>query len=486
MNILSLIYSIPPIPQSPGSIYASAMIVSTDSTRAPSPASNTVSDSEQIQYTAPYSPRRLPDGPRQTVVNGTNGAVLDDRNGIEALFMEPLTGAGPYAAPVSRITSSASHPYISASPFGDTPPETHATIPSPIPTVHRTHALPSTSALFLRRARASSALPPPPPPPLSSLPPAPTSEETPAESSPPKVLASGRPRGNSVGHKRANSGSKLEALEEEVERHDDRPIPHHQSRPYEADLQGPDLRSLVPETPRNWKRDEPLPPLPSPSSSCSSTHSAVSVGTPRHAVLMENVSSNAATSNFLTPRSRGGSTLSIRSDAWPPPNQQQLINPSTAMGTIYQRRSKASAPPANPIPSSPMDHSPPASSRLTASSLPASNATSLGIGRARASSQPGRRPSLVGRVESSDFTRPPIPMQNGTGVPRKASFPSKLNPNVQPHPNLVIQTDLPISLMPPSAAPLQASVLFPGHLPMTPTSRAASSPALTTSFSTFF
>ncbi|KAJ3472765.1 hypothetical protein NLI96_g13264 [Meripilus lineatus] len=94
----------------------------------------------------------------------------------------------------------------------------------------------------------------------------------------------------------------------------------------------------------------------------------------------------------------------------PLPPQPLLINPSTTMGTIFQRRNKSSAPPSASGTSSPTEST---SSRLTAVSLPgAGSATSLG--RSRASSQPGRRPSTADRIVGSSAQHPfPPPLSAG-------------------------------------------------------------------------
>ncbi|OBZ78788.1 hypothetical protein A0H81_00603 [Grifola frondosa] len=117
--------------------------------------------------------------------------------------------------------------------------------------------------------------------------------------------------------------------------------------------------------------------------------------------------------------------------------KQPLINTSTALGTISQRRVKTSAPPSTDMPS-PTDSTMSAASvpnmgRLGMSTLPASTMNSLGMGgRTRASSQPGRRPSIV---SANSY---PFPAPSGQGAPpstsvlRKVSVPSRLNPQAPP------------------------------------------------------
>ncbi|KAG6866784.1 hypothetical protein C0991_008720 [Blastosporella zonata] len=142
-------------------------------------------------------------------------------------------------------------------------------------------------------------------------------------------------------------------------------------------------------------------------------------------------------------------------------------------GTIFQRRSTKSSAPPTPRSSSPADSFVSAGSapKSTPSSLPGTTPLGLSTGRARSSSQPGRRPSLIGgRISPLDQPRPPLPgapSVNGSGM-RKTSIPSKLNPNAQPT-SLSVQTDLPpapaggLSLVPPQQA-------LSANLPTTPTS----------------
>ncbi|KAJ7169618.1 hypothetical protein C8R46DRAFT_203479 [Mycena filopes] len=302
-----------------------------------------------------------------------------------------------------------SHPYAAAG--YDEPP-------APVPSASRP-----------RRPRNTSVavLPPAPPPPSNSLPPAPGVLP---DAEPSRMLEVGRARGES--HRRSNSGSRLAALEEEARDEYIAPQPRQPQ--------------FIPER----LDSPPLPPIPSPTSSRFSTAPPKPPPSPR-------------LSNIITPRPRGSSY------ATPPPPPPQMpigiVNGSTNLGTISQRRiTKTSAPPSSRS-SSPAESTTSVSSmpKSAASSLPgSSNSSNVAIqGRSRSVSQPGRRPSLVnGRISPTpDQQRPPLPLNGASAVPRKSSFASNLNPNQQ----LMVRTDLAmssVSLGPP---------VF-GQLPTTPTS----------------
>jgi hypothetical protein len=464
MNILSLIYSIPPIPHSPASVYAASMSISNDSAQPSSPSST--SPSSDTSDPVPRSPSDGTDHIQDDAQHFTGNGV-DEGDGTEAIgsamFSMDNPGASVPFRGSTQAISSAYHPYATATPFDmDSYPDAIAAS-SPLSALQRNATIPTASAPPVRRSRASSALPPPPPPPLTSPPPAPEHGSVSA------------PRDSAVGHHvRTSSGSKLAALEEEAEKYDDRPQKAGQDGHIEYDQEFRAVRptGLEPDTPRNAKRDEPLPPLPSPSSPDSSI-STDSLGTPRNSVLGGQSRPSGST---VAQRVREESASSV-SEMTTSLSQQHLINASTVNGTISQRRSKASAPPLSTRSPSPADSTASASSagpsRLTASSLPANTATSLGMGRSRAVSQPGRRPSLGGgRVSPLDL-RPQMPSPaglNGANIPRKASFPSKLNPNLQP-PQLAVQTDFMSSgtLIPPPT-------IFSGNLPTTPTSPLPTAP----------
>ncbi|KAF7310690.1 hypothetical protein HMN09_00611900 [Mycena chlorophos] len=159
----------------------------------------------------------------------------------------------------------------------------------------------------------------------------------------------------------------------------------------------------------------------------------------------------------ITPRPRGSSTAAPTVAA---PIPIAIINGTTASGTIHQRRSTKSSTPASERSSSPAESTASVNSipvpKSATSSLPGSTTNVVITGRARSASQPGRRPSIVnGRI--SPPNNDPLPPLPPPSVPRKASFPSKLNPNNP----LFVQTDLvPSTLGPPTF----------GQNPSTPTS----------------
>ncbi|KAH8100585.1 hypothetical protein BXZ70DRAFT_937959 [Cristinia sonorae] len=422
MNILSLIYSIP-IPDHSPSSYSSSISASTESTRPSSPASTSptseLSD-EGRSRTSSFSSRESTNDFRAS--SETERMPADQSDGMLAIgtamftldtSLSPRTPVGP-----------STHPY--ATPSTITPSR------SPIATPPRSQ---------IGRPRASSTLPPPAPPPTSTLPPAPLPSPGPPDSAldlggqpgPSRHLdpatAGSRQRGQSVSHRRAGSNSKLTALQEEGDKRDD----HSQ---FQRDL-APAIDPEESDRQRPWKRDShPLPPLPSPSAS------SIEVITPRNRNSGEYPSNTPLSASHFIARPRGDSTLSTRSELIPSTTQLPLINSSTTMGTIFQRRNKTSVPPSSPASgtTSPTEStssaSVPAMSKLTASSLPASTANSLGMtGRSRASSQPGRRPS----VAPSSYPSLPTSVAPTQTTARKVSIPSKLNPNA---PQITINTAL--------------------------------------------
>ncbi|KDQ63840.1 hypothetical protein JAAARDRAFT_29888 [Jaapia argillacea MUCL 33604] len=491
MNILSLIYSIPPPTDLPSSSYApSYTSTSTTSTQPSSPVS--VSPSSDTSDPTPHTPsatgdvyndfRQSPDGALRA-----NGEGSDDEGEDmigTALFTfdtSAHTTPGPLS-PTKVATVVPAHPYAAASPqapdaFAPTSSlSAHGRL-STIPPARPAPSAPLPSAPLPppplgMRPRASSTLPPPPPPPLISPPPAPLPASL---DTPPEQATAGphnrhldvglRPRGNSTtAHKRTSSGSRLAALREEGDRTDDRSSQSPQPQEGEEELR----RARGSSAPTSINRDShPLPPLPSPRRQESLITPRVSPpeGEPR----------SPDSSTFITPRTNGSSAFSTRADSAPSP--VPLINASTNMGTISQRRSKTSAPPSMSGSPTPPDHilgtnAPPPLVRLTPT-LPSSTVASLGIGRSRSSSQPGRRPSLVGQPAPADHNgRPPLPMANGglpAGAPRKPSIPSKLNPMTGPL-QLSINTAL---LSPPLSSTLSLvppPPMLPGNLPTTPTS----------------
>ncbi|KAJ7900068.1 hypothetical protein B0H14DRAFT_2331090 [Mycena olivaceomarginata] len=388
MNILSIIYNIPPVPYSTTAEYSAMTAEAAPSASSPTGSQSPTSDAGNIPSTAYTSyEEQLHDA-------ADSGHERDQQ---VSMFYDP-----------DRPLAPISHPYASAA-YDDPPP--------PVP-VSRPRRPRNTSA---------AALPPPPPPPVNSLPPAPapvSAEPDPPSSS--RLLEVGRQRGEAPGHKRANSGSRIDrlaALEEEE--------------------QSPQQRHFAPE---RVGESPPLPPIPSPASSRHSTPAPKPPPSPR-----------LPNPNIITPRPRGSSYV-------PPPTG--VINGNTTQGTIFQRRTKSSAPPSSrsssPAESTTSASSNPIGKSSAHSSLPGSSNSSGVVvvpGRTRSMSQPGRRPSIInGRASPTSDQRPPLPSNGrpGSTVPRKPSFPSKFNPN-----NLMVDT----SLMLPGMGP----PIF-GQLPTTPTS----------------
>ncbi|KAG0709073.1 hypothetical protein DFH29DRAFT_890397 [Suillus ampliporus] len=444
MNILSLIYSIPPIPHSPSSVYAPS--TSTDSTQPPSPSSlSPTSDSHRISS---YPTEHTQDDPQHVGVHNHNrdddndghegiGAALLNASYLTTEFGQRTNGISlqhPYAVPVSPLPPPPSSPQDNST----TPLNRTATLPA-----NRTQYTPSVTG----RPRAASVFPPAAPPPALSPPPPPLDSAVPAisatmPSQTSRFLETTRPRGNSVGHRRTGSGTRLTSVTEEGMRLD--------GPPTQESIDDEDVTASLPrrpDTPRTAIRDShPLPPLPSP------TATSYSVRSPESPVPQA-----------ITPRVRGES-MSMTSG-------QQLINTSLAMGTIHQRRTKMSAPPSTGSPSPTESPSP------SAFSLPAQKPTGvmpLVVGRSRASSQPGRRPSVGnGHISPFDSQRPPLPHTAGLNglIPRKMSNPSKLQQNISINipqlPQLMVQTEL---LSPPPALTLVPPPALISNLPTTPTS----------------
>ena len=292
------------------------------------------------------------------------------------------------------------HPY---SPQYDSPPQTYS-LPA------------SRNSMSMRRIRASSQLPPKLPLPTSSPPQTPNG----TDSLPYTVK---RPDSQlrlteSKGHKRNGSG--LDALEEETD---------------EAHLrEGSDIFHSA-------KRDSPpLPPLPL--SPVNTDFFASSRSLP---VFKLPPSPRLPT----TVRPRGSSQLTTRTE---------LANvPFTNPEPIMHQRRKTSAPPSTRSAS-------PADSTASAGSVPTSRPSIPGgllSGRGRSSSQPGRRPSIVGGGVSPDHP-PPLPGSTGTnGTPRKTSVPPRLNSTLP-----LLQLE-PLSI---NVGLFGQVPGFPGNLPTTPTS----------------
>ncbi|KZT74784.1 hypothetical protein DAEQUDRAFT_700825 [Daedalea quercina L-15889] len=435
MNILSSIYSIP-LPQhsqdSPPSIHSSSYSQSSNSTRPSSPASPT-SDSSESGLARASVRRRSREVPRYSGDTVRAQERDDDELSAEDAIGTALSTSTTVltGGRVPSASSPAAHPYASSASSALSPASASSA-------AARVSATPAVRPL---RTRASSILPPAAPPPTTTLPPTPG---PPAElTGLPNLLTApdpGRLRGSSVSHSRNNSGSRLSALRED-RREDGLPSSEHA---YSEEHSRSRSRTLV------YPHDHPLPPLPTPSP-------LEAAATPRIHGANGQVSEPAsphAGSHFTTPRPRGGSTLSTRSEATPT-KMPPLINTSPVLGTISQRRGKTSAPPSSTTSSSPTDStasvaSVPNMGRL-ATTLPASTMNSLGMaGRNRASSQPGRRPSVAGSYFPAGATALP----NTAPVPRKASTSSRLNPNAPP--SISINTALmspPLGSMAPLVPP---------------------------------
>ncbi|KIK28647.1 hypothetical protein PISMIDRAFT_27623 [Pisolithus microcarpus 441] len=446
MNILSLIYSIPPIPHSPTSLYA--LSTSTESTQPPSPSSP--SPSSDSYRSSSYHTDHTQDEPHPMMQDNSSDEQ-DAHEGIGSAMLNADQLSQDYSSPSTPV-----HPY--ASP--NSSPTRRQTTLDRAPTVppNQIQHTPSVG-----RPRASSVqqllprpVPSPLPPPEIALPPPPT---LPPQAS--RLLEASRSRGNSLGHKRTGSGSKLTSVTEEGVRVSG----PSQSDDAEHDDRLGSISSLPrrPDTPHAVKRDShPLPPLPSPTQVHPFRTATVA------AVAKQ--PGSPATTQFLTTRPRGESMTAT--------SAQPIINPSIAMSTLHQRRNKLSAPPSttttassSPTESSPSLFSLPPS-RPSDSPTPSTASTSTSVtGRSRASSQPGRRPSVVnGRISPFEPHPPPLP-QTHPNPPRKVSNASKLNQtlnvNVNLPPQLVVQTDV---LSPPPVLSLAPPSAMLTHLPTTPIS----------------
>ncbi|KAJ7919173.1 hypothetical protein B0H13DRAFT_2231030 [Mycena leptocephala] len=162
MNILSIIYNIPPVPYSTSSEYSAMAPEPNPSPSSPTGSLSPTSESGNIPSASPpyiYDEQHHHEAASAYIDSG------HDRDPPDA-SMFPYDSDRPNLAPIS-------HPYAAAG--YDDPP-------APVPPA------------------------PSPPPPANSLPPAPGEPE-------PRMLEVGRQRGE--GHKRASSTSRLAALEEE-------------------------------------------------------------------------------------------------------------------------------------------------------------------------------------------------------------------------------------------------------------------------------
>lgn len=413
MSILSLIYHIPPQHHLDG-LYSTS--TSTTSTQPPSPTSSTSPTSESsANQPSPRTDAFYIDNPLS--LTSEEHAFEENMDNIGIAMYEPQNQPGT----PSTITPPTYHPYSSR----------HESQPQVAVTSHR-------SSVIGRRPRASSNLPPPPPPPSGSPPPPPVSVIVDAAPDIPVPQAVSRSRAGSVnGHQRTGSGSRLESLREETERFE---------VINEMGLSPSPRASVFQDASRHTRHEShPLPPIPDPSPTSSDGF------TPRTDVPPP----------LTTSRPRGSS---IRSNYDAP----QLINTSTNMGTISQRRMKTPAPPLHPVRApSPTDST---ESHGSVGSLPKTPAPVPQIPvngiRTRASSQPGRRPSVVAGFQQD---QPPLPAtagSNGAHLIRSLST-RKSRP---PPPLPLVSTDCLPSNLPPTANFLATNG------PLTPTSPLPSAP----------
>jgi hypothetical protein len=470
MNILSLIYSIPV------DSYLTAPANHASASVRPSSPETSASEVSDYQSHPASSTEDLNEGSQRTAPQyATPNASREVEDGVEAIGTAMFgidhghrSGHTPQPSISSTISStstlapSVAHPYSNAqaSDFG----EMNGTF---VGNRARTATLPTMrnanySSAAPHRARASSTIPPAAPPPTNPPPPAPTPEppitiRTIPELPEPAV----KQTVNGFGHGRTGSGTKLGTLREEVERRDEivgRQFEVEQEPP----LRRPRSKSVL-SAQRQYNDTQPLPPLPPPGSD--------SPATPRFVKHPEQQSgpSSPHSPNFITPRARGDSSVSARSDSSSVGSlTTTLINNSPVLGTISQRRNKTSAPPS--ITGSPteaqMSASVPSMSRLTAPGVSNSTMQMLSLGRSRAASQPGRRPATSGGYPYNSTMQ--IQTVGGPGA-RKVSIPSRLGPNSQM--SISINTVLsPQYMATPASMLVPPPAIPPEHLPSTPTS----------------
>ena len=469
MNILSLIYSIPvdshltasnhaSVSARPSSPETSASEISDYPSHPASSTEDLNGDSRQAvhQYATLNGLHEIEDGVEAI---GTAMFGIDHGNSSGHTSQHSISST---VSSTSTLAPSVVHPYNSTQPgdFG----EMNGTF---VGNRARTATLPAMrnsnySSTVSHRARASSTLPPAAPPPTNSLPPAPTPEPpTTIRTIPELPEPAVKQTFNSLGHRRTGSGTKLGTLREETERREE-PIGNHSGVEQEPPLRRPRSKSVL-SAQKQYNDTQPLPPLPPAENNTPAT--------PRFGNNSEQHSgpSSPDLSDFVTPRARGDSTVSARSDSSSAGSlNTTLINNSPVMGTISQRRGKTSAPPS--ITGSPteaqMSASVPSMSRLTASGVPNNAIQMFSLGRNRAASQPGRRPTASGNYPINSTMQ--IQATSGPGV-RKASIPSKLGPNAQMSISISTVLNSPHTvtaasmLVPPPPIP-------PEHLPSTPTS----------------
>lgn len=429
MNILSLIYSIPV------DSHLTASTNHTSSSVRPSLPETSASDvSDCPSNPASSTEDLLEDSQHSTPQYATMNGSREIEDGVEAIGTAMFgvdygysSGHSPRSSlsSTSTLVASVAHPYGITQPgnFG----EMNGTV---VGNRARTSTLPAVrnsnySSTAPHRSRASSTLPPAAPPPTNSLPPAPTPEPktTIIQTIPELPEPPARQTVHALGHRRTGSGTTLGTLREEVERQDESARERFEAE-QEQPLRRPRSKSVL-SSQRQYNDSQPLPPLPAAENRTQVT--------PRFSRNSEHQSgpSSPDSLNFVTPRARGDSSVSARSDTSSIGSlTTTLINHSPMMGTISQRRNKTSAPPS--ITGSPteaqMSASIPSMNRLNASVVPNNTAQMLNLGRNRATSQPGRRPTTAGGYPLNPTMQ--AQMAHGLGM-RKISIPSRLGPNAQ-------------------------------------------------------
>ena len=470
MNILSLIYSIPVDSHLTASTnHASASVQPSSPETSASEVSDNTSHPASSTEDLRGDPQHL--APQCATMNGAR----EIEDGVEAIGTAMFGVDYGYnsshssrqsisstISSTSTLVASVAHPYGSIQPndFG----EANGTI---VGNRARTSTLPSVrspnySSTVPHRARASSTLPPAAPPPTNSLPPAPTPEpQSTIQTIPELPEPPMRQVVQTLGHRRTGSGTKLGTLREEVERRDES-ARNRFDADQEQPLRRPRSKSVL-SAQRQYNDSQPLPPLPAPENPAPAT--------PRFGRQSEHQSgpSSPDSLNFVTPRARGDSNVSARSETSSIGSlTTTLINNSPLMGTISQRRNKSSAPAS--VTGSPteaqMSASVPNMNRLNASGAPNNAVQMLNLSRNRAASQPGRRPTTAGGYPTNSTMQGQT--INGLGM-RKISIPSKLGPNAQMSIsiNTVLGSPYTVTtasmLVPPPPIP-------PENLPSTPTS----------------
>ncbi|KAF5355708.1 hypothetical protein D9756_003942 [Leucocoprinus leucothites] len=421
MNILSIIYSIPPVPYSTASLYPSSSVSSTNN-NSPTTSAFPSSENSPLIPPASYTSHQL---------------QSDAQYNSEFTSSEPSlpVGSPPLALDESVLTSN-----IAGLPTSSSSQHPYAAVPQTLP--HNSVPVPPgsrTIAPLKPRPRASSQLPPqtlPPDDPLPPPPPPPPATTNPLDASIQKFQS----------EKTARRQSNLQSLEEEAD----------DTRMNITPKVDDDDFQMALDTPRNKRDSHPLPPIPSPSSSAESTN------TPRTSVHLPKAPPS--------PRGPRRPSVNTRSDILAPPTFQPapIINTTTSHGTIHQRRTKTSLPSRSASPADSTLSSGSVPSQKQQPPLPAVPTAPLPThtGRTRSFSQPGRRPSVV---DASIEQRPPLPPSAGSNLSsRKPSLPSKPSASTPMQPSGDTNSPQIGALTPSFAAPIQFVSM--GIVPFVPAS----------------